>query len=437
MSSVFWVIFELFINLLQGFFGAYIMIGCLKVRKYKRQKPLLYILCTLVLFAAITFSNYNAYFEGIAIYVFALILFLFALAFLSGSICQKLFFAIAYTNASAVGSIFSTNLISYITKIPIYEFLSKSTTLRIITVIISNAVMFLILFIIKKITDKSQLILKESEWLLLSFDLAISIIAYMFLYYAIYSSESIQARFFEALCAVAIIVINISIYYLLARYSNRYKIQMENTLLRQKDEYQSKAIIETKKQYEALQKSRHDFNNFVCIIRGLNQEDKRDEIEKYIDNYQKSTVKSVRIIITGNSFIDAIVNTKISEAIELGIDVTTYISADIPEQIEIDMCNLIGNMFDNAIRATSNSKDKTIRFTIKGDDEAKSLNVCLKNSVDAPVLSANPNLTTDKQYKKSHGLGTKIIKDIAAKYNGFAEFYDEDGSFCCNVIINL
>ena len=437
MSSVFWVIFELFINLLQGFFGAYIMIGCLKVRKYKRQKPLLYILCTLILFAAITFSNYNAYFEGIAIYVFALILFLFALAFLSGSVSQKLFFAIAYTNASAVGSIFSTNLISYITKIPIYEFLSKSTTLRIITVIISNAVMFLILFIIKKITDKSQLILKESEWLLLSFDLAISIIAYMFLYYAIYSSESIQARFFEALCAVAIIVINISIYYLLARYSNRYKIQMENTLLRQKDEYQSKAIIETKKQYEALQKSRHDFNNFVCIIRGLNQEDKRDEIEKYIDNYQKSTVKSVRIIITGNSFIDAIVNTKISEAIELGIDVTTYISADIPEQIEIDMCNLIGNMFDNAIRATSNSKDKTIRFTIKGDDEAKSLNVCLKNSVDAPVLSANPNLTTDKQYKKSHGLGTKIIKDIAAKYNGFAEFYDEDGSFCCNVIINL
>ena len=379
MSSVFWVIFELFINLLQGFFGAYIMIGCLKVRKYKRQKPLLYILCTLVLFAAITFSNYNAYFEGIAIYVFALLLFLFALAFLSGSISQKLFFAIAYTNASAVGSIFSTNLISYITNIPIYEFLSKSTKLRIITVIISNAVMFLILFIIKKITDKSQLILKESEWFLLSFDLAISIIAYMFLYYAIYSSESIQARFFEALCAVAIIVINISIYYLLARYSNRYKIQMENTLLRQKDEYQSKAIIETKKQYEALQKSRHDFNNFVCIIRGLNQEDKRDEIEKYIDNYQKSTVKSVRIIITGNSFIDAIVNTKISEAMELGIDVTTYISADIPEQIEIDMCNLIGNMFDNAIRATSNSKDKTIRFTIKGDDEAKSLNVCLKN----------------------------------------------------------
>ena len=53
------------------------------------------------------------------------------------------------------------------------------------------------------------------------------------------------------------------------------------------------------------------------------------------------------------------------------------------------------------------------------------------------MLSANPNLTTDKQDKKSHGLGTKIIKDIAAKYNGFAEFYDEDGSFCCNVIINL
>ena len=119
MSSVMWILFELFINLLQGFFGAYIIIGCLKPKRLKRQKPLLYLLCTLILFAAITFSNYNAYFEGIAIYAFALILFLFSLIFLSGSVCEKIFFSIAYTNASAVGSIFSTNLISYITKIPI------------------------------------------------------------------------------------------------------------------------------------------------------------------------------------------------------------------------------------------------------------------------------------------------------------------------------
>ena len=38
-------------------------------------------------------------------------------------------------------------------------------------------------------------------------------------------------------------------------------------------------------------------------------------------------------------------------------------------------------------------------------------------------------------YKKSHGLGTKIVKDIVEKYNGSIDYYEEDEFFCCDIRI--
>ncbi len=59
----------------------------------------------------------------------------------------------------------------------------------------------------------------------------------------------------------------------------------------------------------------------------------------------------------------------------------------------------------------------------------------LKNTIDDSVLKKNPALKTTKKEKSSHGYGTKIIRDIARKYHGKCDFYEEDEFFCCSVTL--
>lgn len=61
----------------------------------------------------------------------------------------------------------------------------------------------------------------------------------------------------------------------------------------------------------------------------------------------------------------------------------------------------------------------------------------MKNSIDVSVLETNSGLVSDKQNKNNHGYGTRIIKEIAEKHNGFADFYEENDYFCCNVVLYL
>ena len=435
MSNMFWLVLELAVNLIQGIFCAYFVCGSLRIKRLANIKIIPFAVCTLLMFAVITVTSYYAYFEGIVTFLHAVTLFVFSLIFLEGTVFNKIFISLVPINAVSVGSIFASNVISYIVKKPIYEFLSESTTLRLLTVLFGNLIFFLILFVIKRITSKSTLRLKESEWLLLSFDLAISIIAYITMNYSIYSSNSLLSNFFTALCGAAIIIINITMYIVLSKFSNRYKIQMENTLLRQQVEYHADVILETKKQYDELQKVRHDFNNTVNVIRTLNTEGKGSEIEEYIQEYLKSQTVSKTMIKTGNSFVDAVINSKLSEAQQDGIKVSISAISDLKSEHNIDLCSLIGNLLDNAVRASKESSQKVIKLDIRREGE--SVVIAVKNTIDSSVLSKNPDLVSDKQDKKNHGYGTKIIREIAKKHSGFADFYEEDGYFCCNVMLYL
>ena len=180
---------------------------------------------------------------------------------------------------------------------------------------------------------------------------------------------------------------------------------------------------------------RHDFNNTVSVIRTLNTEGKNSEIEAYIQDYFKTQAISQTMIKTGNSYVDAVINSKLSEAQQYGIKVSVSTINDLESKHNIDLCSLFGNLLDNAIRASKQSSKKVINLDIRRDME--SIAITVKNTIDSSVLAKNPDLVSDKQDKKKHGYGTKIIREIAKKYSGFADFYEEDGYFCCNVMLYL
>ena len=93
---------------------------------------------------------------------------------------------------------------------------------------------------------------------------------------------------------------------------------------------------------------------------------------------------------------------------------------------ELDMSILISNLLDNAIEGCGGADTPMIEFTISR--QKSFLYIIAKNIISTSVLSANPNLVTNKDNRSLHGFGIKSIRELARKYNGTVEFR-EDGSF--------
>ena len=432
MSLYLWMGIELLFNLIQGLLISYFVFGCLDTKK-KKNKPLYFIALTVLFFAVVTAFNFITSFEGFAVFIHLLVVFLFCILFMKGTVGKKLFVSSAALNIATAPSIFITNLISFISKRPIEEYMANSIPLRLTVLIGGNLIIFALFALIKRFMKKENLPLAEKEWVLLSVDLIISIIAYTFMYFAILTYKEASSSIHFALCVVTIIGLNISTYYLLTRFGSRYKVEMENSMLKQNAALQSKAINETKYQYEELQKSRHDFNNVLNVIKGLNSENKKQSIDEYIDSYQKKHIISVRLVDSGNDYIDAIINTKIAEAGQAQINVNAVINASFPEFAVMDICGMLGNMFDNAIRGSRDSNEKSIVLSIKSSND--NIEFTMKNSINGSVLNENPELKSDKIDNKNHGYGVNLIREVSKKYNGFADFFEEQGFFCCNVVL--
>ena len=288
MESWGWFAFELSINLLQGLGFAFFICGVLEPKKKGKKLFIPFFICTLLVFASITVANYITYFEGISIFVYSAILFIISIIFFKGVILKKLIMSLIPISAMAVGSIVSTNIVSSIFKTPIEELMTQGTNYRLLTVLISNIILFSIILSIRYISKKNEIELETSEWLFMGAVLVLSIIVFLFVYKAIFLSESLTVHLYLAISILGVTAIVITIYVLLVRLSKKYYINTENRLLKQQQEMREKSTHEMKSQYEILQKTKHDFNNMLSVIKTLSDKGQISEINDFIDQYINS-----------------------------------------------------------------------------------------------------------------------------------------------------
>ena len=192
-------------------------------------------------------------------------------------------------------------------------------------------------------------------------------------------------------------------------------------------EYQKQKYEDIIRQSEQIRKLRHDYKNNFLVIRSLITDNNTDKAIEIInkDIEQINTARSH--IQTNNEVVNAIVNTKMSAALAKGIKVSFISISDFGGIDDFDLCNLISNMFDNAITAVENCEKKFIDTEISQRDGFYT--VKMSNSIQRSVLDQNPELNTTKDDKSSHGLGMKIIKDIADRYSGELDYYEENETF--------
>ncbi len=437
MTNFFWELFEIAINFFQGFimiFFAHSFLGDKRGRNYVKS-GLIY---SIILAAVITIFNTITFFEHFYAVLYFIIIFIYAVFNLKGSLLSKVFASVFPLLIILVSTAFMGNFTAVIFKTPLQEILTENSVERCIAIIVEQfIIIYCLLFFLKiiKRDDKERSDLAVSEWALISIVLFVSIIIGAFLNFISFEISSYTCKLLVLLTFVGVIIINTAVCYLVVDLGRKNKAVRENEVLKVQQEYNRQYIKNANTEYDVICKLRHDFKDSCSVIKSMLFDGNVDKAMDYMGNYIGELVEPETFVKTENDVVNAVINSKFTVAKSLGINIRCLSVSEFNGITDIDLCRLLSNMIENAVAACKSSTrpDKQIFLKISYDEYKYCF--CLKNTIDKSVLDDNPQLNSQKSDSKEHGYGTKIIRDIAEKYRGQCDFYEVDDFFCCSVIL--
>ena len=91
-------------------------------------------------------------------------------------------------------------------------------------------------------------------------------------------------------------------------------------------------------------------------------------------------------------------------------------------------------MLDNTIEASQNNKESP-EIILEMVSANTQLRIRVKNKIQKSILNTNPYLRTTKSVPKKHGYGISILKEIASRYDGSTDFFEEDSYFIAQIVL--
>ena len=207
-----------------------------------------------------------------------------------------------------------------------------------------------------------------------------------------------------------------------------------------KMEAYQKELIEThyaevENMYKQIRGWRHEYRNHIQIMKAYASAGNLDAIKHYLDELDTDLSTVDMVIKTGNAMADAILNSKISLARSKEIEV--HADAHIPLALtmsDLDLCVIIGNLFDNAIEASLKLPKEERLIRIYMDIKNTQLYISFTNFTAGKKLSKiNGRFFTTKG--EGHGFGLVRIDDIVERYGGYLSRNSEDGAFTTEILL--
>lgn len=436
--NVLWSVFEVLINVFQGFafcFYVYKYLNSGGIKDFFNTKGVYY---SLSLAGFITFfNNVSFVFEHLWALIYVIILFAYAKHKLNGNMMEKLFASVIPLLLMIVSSALASNFAALLFKMPLETILTQASIERFITIIITQLTglytFVMSLKILKK--DKSKNTLTFREWFLIISVFIISIVISALLNFISIDYSIKNKNLLIVLAFVGIIVINFIVIFIVIDLSKMNNLKYENELLKIKEEYTRQYISDSNTEHDVIRKMRHDFKDNWGVVYKLISENKNEKALSFLEEFVDQLHQTETIINTKNEIVNAVVNVKLSAAKSYGINVICMCVTEFEGISDFDLCSLLSNLLENALSACKKSdKDgKRIYMNISADDYG--YNFCIKNTIHHSVLTSNPKLISTKKNAEEHGIGLKIINGIVDKYNGNFDFYEENDEFCCNITL--
>ena len=192
---------------------------------------------------------------------------------------------------------------------------------------------------------------------------------------------------------------------------------------------------EVENMYKKMRGWRHDYRNHIQTMKVLAEKGDLEAIKEYLNKLDEDLATVDTVVKTGNAMADAILNSKISLAKSKGINVK--VDAHVPVKLkmsELDLCVILGNLFDNAIEASLPLPEEERLIRVYMVMKNTQLYISFTNFTASKKQSKEANLFKTTK-GDGHGFGLVRIDSIIEKLDGYLSRNSEDGAFTTEVLI--
>ena len=193
---------------------------------------------------------------------------------------------------------------------------------------------------------------------------------------------------------------------------------------------------EVESMYNEMRGWRHDYKHHIGVLKNYAQNGEITQITNYLSALDEDLSETDQRLKTGNKMTDAILNSKISLAREKKVKVIAEVQIITALTTpEIDLCIILGNLFDNAMEASLKlpEKDRLIRIymTLKQNNQ---LYVSFTNFTATKKQTKEHGRFKTKK-GKGHGFGLVRIDHIVERHSGYINRNSEDGAFSTEILL--
>ncbi|MDM5043650.1 GHKL domain-containing protein [Latilactobacillus sakei] len=230
---------------------------------------------------------------------------------------------------------------------------------------------------------------------------------------------------------IMVILLNITIcltIYLFSQLSLYYQnrefelnLQATSTVLKNEIKIQNKKELE-------LSHMRHDFKENIISIKYMIENELDTEAINYVNQITGQLEKVKAQVLTGNVYIDAVLNNNIQLCASKDIELSLKVDQVQTESLEpVSLSDILINLLKNAVAATEKLPPEKRKISVKIFEYKHKLVLIVNNSHAETHLGSKVNLSTKSWFKhEHHGLGIGIIKKSIDRLDGdYKIAYDE------------
>ncbi len=192
---------------------------------------------------------------------------------------------------------------------------------------------------------------------------------------------------------------------------------------------------EVETMYRQMRGWRHDYRSHIQAMKALAADGDVEAIKDYLNQLDTELNTVDTVVKTGDPMADAILNSKISLARARHIGVTA--DACIPVKLSmsgLDLCIILGNLFDNAIEASMKLPESQRLIRIYMDMKNTQLYISFTNfTAEKKMVRRGKVFETTKG--AGHGLGLARMDAIIERLDGYVSRNSEDGAFTTEILI--
>ena len=212
--------------------------------------------------------------------------------------------------------------------------------------------------------------------------------------------------------------------------------ETEMVYARSLDQIMANYINEVNELYQKIRGWRHDYHNHLQTLNAQLRNYEYDHAQTYLSSLEESLGDIDQIVRSGNTIIDAVVNSKLSlaETKNIPVHVKVFVGTQ-PIAQEVDLVVILGNLLDNAIEANLEIEDTSqqlLRVYISILQQQLYISVTNARPLTQEI---SPEYISTKNDKR--GLGIRRINQLVENYHGIVNRQYEDGFFVTEVLLPL